>query len=345
MPNICCVMMQKDEEALLEAWCVYHGYLFGFENLFIFDNGSSSETTRSILQKFEAIGVNVDRSFDTRADFERKGEIVSKLMRALDDRSVYDFLIPIDCDEFVCFRHGNGFSFQRSQIHEYLSGLRNERQTLEIKYCLANVPDKPGWYVNQHWQKTFYAGGTFGHTDLGYHHAGSRLAKGLRPTSIHYVHFHNRKFSELVSLARNKLNGRIDTTDLAALASYKGPGLHLVPYFSMSEADYIESFQSQLQLYCPDLINLLRVLGISNDVVGPCEQILPELNTVTDCGTMKGLPYVLPGEKIDLCVDEPKLYKTFNSASYTQINQDVASVGFDPLMHFCIFGHKEGRKT
>ena len=41
MARVACVMMQKDEVHLLEPWLAYHGYLFGFENLYVLDNGST----------------------------------------------------------------------------------------------------------------------------------------------------------------------------------------------------------------------------------------------------------------------------------------------------------------
>ena len=40
MARVRCIMMQKDESFLLEPWLLYNGYLFGFENLTVYDNGS-----------------------------------------------------------------------------------------------------------------------------------------------------------------------------------------------------------------------------------------------------------------------------------------------------------------
>ena len=37
MPKVACFMMQKNEQTLLEPWLIYHGHLFGFENLYVWD--------------------------------------------------------------------------------------------------------------------------------------------------------------------------------------------------------------------------------------------------------------------------------------------------------------------
>src|SRR5471030_579275 len=97
-------MMQKDETYLLEPWLVYHGHLFGFENLFVFDNGSASLEVRHILARFTREGVNVDWGYASRRDFLAKGELIGGLIRTLDQRGEYDFLIPLDCDEFIVLR-------------------------------------------------------------------------------------------------------------------------------------------------------------------------------------------------------------------------------------------------
>ena len=59
MARVRCITMQKDEGLLLDAWLRYYGYLFGFENIEVLDNGSRDRLTTGILEQFEAAGVVV----------------------------------------------------------------------------------------------------------------------------------------------------------------------------------------------------------------------------------------------------------------------------------------------
>ena len=99
--KIACLMMQKNERILLEPWILYHGDLFGFENLFIFDNGSTDEIVITVLQKYEKRGVNINRAYNSKSDFEGKGNLIADKIRSLDQCNYYDFFFPLDCDEFI----------------------------------------------------------------------------------------------------------------------------------------------------------------------------------------------------------------------------------------------------
>ena len=83
-------MMQKDETILLEPWLRYHGYLFGFENLFVFDNGSTDAATIGLLEEFAGFGVNVRYDHATGGDFDCKGEIAGELIRAFQQDRRYE---------------------------------------------------------------------------------------------------------------------------------------------------------------------------------------------------------------------------------------------------------------
>ena len=49
--------MVKDEVDIIEDWILYHGTLFGFENLYIVDN-MSNDGTYEVIQKYEKNGVH-----------------------------------------------------------------------------------------------------------------------------------------------------------------------------------------------------------------------------------------------------------------------------------------------
>src|SRR4051794_34461386 len=101
MPTAACIMMQKDEAFLLRPWLAYHGYLFGYENLFVFDNGSTLPNVRATLTEFARKGVNVDWDHASRDNYLAKGELIGDRIRTLEAAGEYDFMIPLDCDEFM----------------------------------------------------------------------------------------------------------------------------------------------------------------------------------------------------------------------------------------------------
>src|SRR5580698_10575392 len=146
MPKIACVMMQKNETLLLRPWLAYHGYLFGFENLYVLDNGSDALDVRATLGEFARKGVHVDWSHASRQDYLAKGDLVGARLQALDVAREYDFLIPIDCDEFVLLRTETDFVCSREAILTYLVTLMGEKRPLRMPYQLANHPLDPDIY-------------------------------------------------------------------------------------------------------------------------------------------------------------------------------------------------------
>ena len=68
--NIAILMMQKNEDELLGKWIAYHSYLVGHQNLFIYDNGSTSERTLEALSEAKAAGINVITEFASKQDYE-----------------------------------------------------------------------------------------------------------------------------------------------------------------------------------------------------------------------------------------------------------------------------------
>jgi len=180
MLRVAFVMMQKDEEFLLAPWIEYHGNLFGYENLFIFDNGSLKSSVLQILEKYENLGVHVDRTKNSREDYLNKGKVVGNLINNLDKTDYYDFFFPTDCDEFLALRTDWGFSCSRDEIFNEIQKYLNEPKTLKIPLQIANHPKMKDFYYYFTFHKTFFARNTFGSTDHGHHLPGSRKAEPLQ---------------------------------------------------------------------------------------------------------------------------------------------------------------------
>lgn len=234
-----CVMMQRDETLLLDAWFRHYGYLFGFENLVVLDNGSVEPSVLATLDTYEKAGVRVFRGLGKAKDFEAKGEYARRITQFWDATEEYDFAIPVDCDEFLSVYTEDGFSCSREAVHAYLDALVGEKRAMQIRFNPGNVPGVPGCFMPMDFPKRFVASGTVGEVDLGYHAITSRVEEGFVETRLAYLHMHHKPFPILVEHASRKLRDRVDVTDLEALKNFSGAGMHLIEYFFMTEQDYL----------------------------------------------------------------------------------------------------------
>lgn len=325
MPVAACVMMQKDEAVLLEPWIVYHGHLFGFENIYIIDNGSTMPEVQEVLARFITFGVHVDFSHSTRIDYLNKGDIVGELIRTLDANGKHDFFFPTDCDEFIIKQTTTGFSCNRMAIHSHLELFRDEPKTLRMRYQLDNHPTLPDCYVHAGSSKTFFAAGSFGWTDHGHHCDGSRLAEGSRFTALLHIHFHHMPFENLLRAARQRWIGTVDIDDKAKLTGYQGASAHLARYLLMSADEYYTQFNQKLLVHFPQLRHLLNSLEAPLEIPRGTND-----SSITDHGEANSTTFYTP---INL-----------QDAAYLAANPDVAAAGMDAIQHFCSFGFREGRR-
>jgi len=90
----------KDECDIIREWIIYHGYLFGYENLFIIDN-NSTDGTFEIMQEFLKNGINISREYD----YSKKGTYMQTLIN--NNCKIGDIAYPLDIDEFIVY-HNRG---------------------------------------------------------------------------------------------------------------------------------------------------------------------------------------------------------------------------------------------
>ena len=327
-PPIACVTMQKDEDRFLGPWLAWHGQLFGFRNLWVIDNGSTSAPVLATLAEFEARGVHVVRSFATHRDYLNKGVIIGEYIRALDMLGRYELLIPSDCDEFVALRTDRGFSCDRDAILGSLSALYGETQVLRIPFQLANNPFRDDCYIWFEFFKTFFARNTFLSLDHGHHAGKSKKSPGRRDTSIVQIHYHYPEFNLIREIARKKWIGNEPLGRIESAAAYTGPFQHLVRNFFMERAEYEAHFAEQVQFRLPAFRDLLRQLG------QPIGTTIPDVLDAPDRTPLILPPGVAPHLPPDVWFDE---------AWYTAQSDDVARGNMPALAHFCHFGFKEGR--
>jgi hypothetical protein len=155
MVKVKLVMMEKDEVANLQRWLSHYGPIFGYENLYIMDNGSTNEETLNLLNEYRRWGgINVIYDRNTTRDFHTKGIHFTHLIRSWDAGEPYDFALPLDCDEIIAVLGKGGISTDKTDILCAFEGLRYVTSSLGTEDCpsfrldmsLFNVPGKPGWF-------------------------------------------------------------------------------------------------------------------------------------------------------------------------------------------------------
>lgn len=243
--KIACLMMQKNETSLLDTWITYHGTLFGFNNIFVFDNGSEDKTIDAIYQKHIPSGISIQRSFTKKSDFYNKGHVLGGYIKFLDSADNYDFIMPLDCDEFLAVQLENGeVKCDVRSIEFELSKFKDTVHPLSIKGSYFNIPQRHEMFYFYPESKMFFGSKTFEFMDEGFHVARTRLSNTSIQTNIVHFHYSNKPFDMGQRHAKEKLSGLINDFSKENMANYSGPGDHLKRFFIHSEEEYKNSLMS-----------------------------------------------------------------------------------------------------
>lgn len=242
------IVMLKNEDDLLLPWIKYHGWLVGFDNLIVFDNGSTSERTLAALRWAESMGVMVDRTWSTQQDFADRGEKYSTFIQEKDRKNDADFWLPLDCDEFLAVVEGGILKIDRDAIRSEIASYANSTRPLAIFAGLDNHPKLHGcfkWSPTQ--KKTFFAAGACKDLDHGFHAGRSKLGGEPIKTNIVYVHFHYKPYDILIEHSKEKLLPYTDDFSLDAMKQYiadRRLAFHCAVHLVRSEVEYLSSFNS-----------------------------------------------------------------------------------------------------
>jgi hypothetical protein len=264
--RVACVMMQRNEEDCLEPWLRFHGYLFGYFNLFVIDHGSDDPAVLEILARYQRLGVHVFR-LPAEADFRRKGEFVSAALQQADRTGFYDILLPLDCDEFVVMRDADGRPrCERAALLAYFETLAGETAMLHVKENFLNTLGHPGVFFALSYQKVFFTRGGCGTVDEGSHTGTSPRSTEAKPTRLVYAHFHHKTYEKLQRNSREKLRHFLDVDDRAALLAYeesRSIGWHLILNIRRTKEEYMSIMRpGGLSIEFPEIIALFKDIGI-----------------------------------------------------------------------------------
>lgn len=96
IPLVKIFCMSYNETYLLEDFILYHGNLFGFENIVIIDNNSTDETVLNIYNHYKPKGVTVFCEKNTNRCYQ--DIYTTNIMLQYKDKC--KFMLPLDTDEF-----------------------------------------------------------------------------------------------------------------------------------------------------------------------------------------------------------------------------------------------------
>ena len=233
MKKIAIFMMQKNEKDLLPIFVAYYGALFGYENIYIFDNGSDAYMLDE-LRKSEVLGCNVSLEFSSHADFERKGEIVASYINNLTDK--YDVFLPLDCDEFIGIEVPDGYSCESEDLLQGFEEI-NGSHGYQISQRFYNHPFKKNLFTKnlKGMRKLFFGKSKVESLDVGFHDCAS--PKNIVLSPFVYFEFHHKPFETLIEHAKTKLKSRLDLS-ADNLGNYSGKGNHLIKFLKMTKKQY-----------------------------------------------------------------------------------------------------------
>gem|GEM_PF-2406953 len=203
----------RDEPYLLSRWIAYHARIFGMSNLFVIDHGSGPDTKRVIAQHASDGLQSCDAGMHPFTD---KGRVLSAVMRRFKH---YRYLVPLDCDEFLCLKTEEGMDCSPSRIVDAFRAQPDRPCTFRLgTFDVCNTPDGayedpltemchfryfPPWetpvFSTQAVSKVFFPGKYFESTDDGNHRGSIRPFEGDIHTGLALAHFHIRGYRHFMA--------------------------------------------------------------------------------------------------------------------------------------------------
>jgi hypothetical protein len=197
----------KDEVDIVEQWLIYHGCMFGWNNIFIIDNYSTDGTWEKI-NEFSNL-VNISREHD----YLKKGQYMKNLINT----HCYDgeIAFPIDIDEFIVYYDNNTISINSDIINNYINNLP-KHNLYKANYINALITQQNGYEKATHeiycgsycdmknLAKTFFNTKYYkGDIDHGNH----IMSDNYHLTKLCLVHYHCRNMEQMKKKILNNVIG------------------------------------------------------------------------------------------------------------------------------------------
>ena len=203
--------MVKDEVDIIKDWIIYHGSMFGFNNIYVIDN-YSTDGTFEIINEFGHL-INIFRE----PDYAKKGDYMKKLINNYCNNEI---AFPIDIDEFIIYYDNNEVSIDKNLINNYINSLQpstiyKANYILSIidnntpnGYNRALVESDYGRYINmgnhaKSFFNTQYYKGSIDHGNHIYHMENNNY----QLTKICLIHYHYRNLEQMKKKILNNITG------------------------------------------------------------------------------------------------------------------------------------------
>jgi hypothetical protein len=237
--RVLCVLAQRNEVACLEPWVRYHAYMVGRENIHIIDNASDIPYVVDKIAEYEALGIGVTH-IPPGTDLAVRGQYTSEVIQRRESARHFDFVFPMDCDEFLCVWDREGQpSCNRAFVMDYLHSLRLREGVYQIWGGLENINKVAGLFVKRpHYKKVFFTAKQCLGLDLGFHRGFPKNDLPVQECDVFYLHMQVRPYHMFRHLARQKLEPFVDLDDANAVRNHQGANHHLVELFLKTEEEY-----------------------------------------------------------------------------------------------------------
>lgn len=195
------MVMTKDDMSLLSRWIIYHGHLFGFENLYVFDGSIGDQ--KGYLERL-AMSV----PFNLRHDLANLNMVTSRLAAWMDEiKHSYEWIMKVDTDEFTTYAPTAGAPPDLSSSKLHLPK-GNVGPTLAVEWMFqmdtVNSSDptncERGDKRSGGGFKQIYSGHQFRHKSLNLgSHVGGKIGKAQGLCIVHYQF--SRSYEAFVRIA------------------------------------------------------------------------------------------------------------------------------------------------
>jgi len=265
------------EVDIIREWILYHGYLFGYNNLFIVDNYSTDGTFEAI-NNFKHLGINIIREID----YKKKGIVITHLIKTYCKNEI---AYPLDIDEFIVYynKDTNSISVDKDIIINYINTLPTY-SVYKTNYIISKITNEVGYdmpieqtYCGQYSDygkiaKSFFYSKLFkGEIDHGNHYC----CDDYYLTSLCLIHYHHRSLNQLKKKIYNNVAGFgydiNNINQLKQLAEKGCNGIHHVHnIISILDNKYtlpISNYNSNTDCLLKPLSNLIIYLKQQSGIV------------------------------------------------------------------------------
>ena len=262
--------MVKNEKDILKDWIVYHGSLFGFENLYVIDNYSTDGTYEELLL-FKNINIIRKRNYN------KKGKYITQLIA--EKCEIDDFAYPIDIDEFIVYynKDNKNISVDKNEIISYFNSLP-DRRVYKTNYIQTQITVINGYtraaaevefgIYNDYGEnaKSFIKKKLFNECIID--HGNHISCSDYYLTNLCLVHYHCRNIEQMKQKIYNNVSGLgYPVNDLSSLKNIinKNPSCignhHIKHQINVLENTYIFPFADYHESFIDLSLLKNRIIG------------------------------------------------------------------------------------